>query len=1017
MAEICKSQGTGLLTDMSSKHKTPVKNFENLTLDSGYGGMAGSCRSSVLSLSPTSLDPPTCQGGSLWTIPGDVGFSRDSGSSNNGCHKCQSEGLEGLDLCPKLPPVDYVPWSEEEMLSVMRKCQPSSLIKEGVSPPCATTALLCKLSTCLGRALLRIAREAQRLSLQCAKCTKLEVQSAAKLTLSWTLSEACVAAGVRALSLYNMSAVEPFSTGQSTLCGLQFSVGRVFRWLVDSKVAPRIHEHAAIYLAAALESLLEEVCGRLLSAQSGGTLDEKALEHVLNNDAELWGLFQPYQHLSCGKNAYGVPSLPSYLSIHTLGQPGSRALFRHAELQTLLTTSVGSVAELSSLVINAMFFLQQLGARSGSGGAFQLHFKQGPVSWEPEALHALYYYTRCQQMEWENPNTEPPRVKLCSERPYVSLPPVAEWIRVCVAHAEHRHSLTIDSNDVQQAARLLLPGVDCEPRQLRVECSLYASKRLEAQSAEQKLRWNLAFRMLSCGRTDLVQPAEALLGPEGINSLNEQGLSPLMYACAAGDEAMVQVLLEAGADIDVQVPSNLQRAPSAHPEMRHRTALAFAIAFGHISVVQLLLEAGADVDGCVTDGVMSESPLQLAAAAGHLELVSLLLEHGADPLCGSACEGGVGASIHGTTNAFSLAAAHGHRNVLRKLLSQPASRSSDILSLEDILAEGEGLPTPARPSHSGKVRRRALQEAMYQSAEHGFLDITLELHRQEAVPWTLHTWLESLGSSFSQRRWDVTQCLLGEFGELREVFSQEMVSQGLPILFEILRNSKIESAFQQLAAIFSRCYGPYPIPAVPDTSLQQQLHLDPLFLNNKEMSDVTFLVEGKPYYAHKELLAAASSRFQSLISVASSQSTSQIEVPDMTYTGFQVVMQYIYNGGVEGTHISKHQILDVLHAASFFRLKALKRHCEILCTKNIYPAEIVSVYRHAKLYKASELKVFCEGYFLKNMPALLEVSSFRHLLLGVDSTAGDESLSHDLLQTLASRMHAIYQTSSKETMV
>ncbi|XP_033849129.3 ankyrin repeat and BTB/POZ domain-containing protein 3-B-like [Acipenser ruthenus] len=1017
MAGICKSQGTGFLTDMSSKHKTPVKNFENLTLDSGYGGMAGSCRSSVLSLSPTSLDPPTCQGGSLWTIPGDVGFSQDSGSSNNGCHKCQSEGLEGLDLCPKLPPVDYVPWSEEEMMSVMRKCQPSSLIKEGVSPPCATAGLLCKLSTCLGRALLRIAREAQRLSLQCAKCTKLEVQSAAKLTLSWTLSEACVAAGVRALSLYNMSAVEPFSTGQSALCGLQFSVGRMFRWLVDSKVAPRIHEHAAIYLAAALESLLEEVCGRLLSAQSGGSLDEKALEHVLNNDAELWGLFQPYQHLSCGKNAYGVPSLPSYLSIHTLGQPGSRALFRHAELQTLLTTSVGSVAELSSLVINAMFFLQQLGAQSGSGGAFQLHFKQGPVSWEPEALHALYYYTRCQQMEWENPNTEPPRVKLCSERPYVSLPPVAEWIRVCVAHAEHRHSLTIDSNDVQQAARLLLPGVDCEPRQLRVECSLYASKRLEAQSAEQKLRWNLAFRMLSCGRTDLVQPAEALLGPEGINSLNEQGLSPLMYACAAGDEAMVQVLLEAGADIDVQVPSNLQRAPSVHPEMRHRTALAFAIAFGHISVVQLLLEAGADVDGCVTDGVMSESPLQLAAAAGHLELVSLLLEHGADPLCGSACEGGVGASIHGTTNAFSLAAAHGHRNVLRKLLSQPASHSSDILSLEDILAEGEGLPTPARPSHSGKVRRRVLQEAVYQSAEHGFLDITLELHRQEAVPWTLHTWLESLRSAFSQRRWDVTQCLLGEFGELREVFSQEMVSQGLPILFEILRNSKIESTFQQLAAIFSRCYGPYPIPAVPDTGLQQQLHLDPLFLNNKEMSDVTFLVEGKPYYAHKELLAAASSRFQSLISVASSESTSHIEVRDVTYTGFQVVMQYIYNGGVEGTHISKHQVLDVLRAASFFRLKALKRHCEILCTKNIYAAEIVSVYRHAKLYKASELKVFCEGYFLKNMPALLEVSSFRHLLLGVDGTAGDESLSHDLLQTLASRMHAIYQPSSKETMV
>ncbi|XP_046890826.1 LOW QUALITY PROTEIN: ankyrin repeat and BTB/POZ domain-containing protein BTBD11-B-like [Hypomesus transpacificus] len=1017
---------------MARSSKSVARTLEDLTLDSGYGGAADSFRSSTASLCCFEAHAPNAYGGNFWHLTDSMHSRHNSLDTVNTVLVEDSEALECSGQCAKLPELEDVPWTLEEVQSALIRDEE---LRQGLVSP----EVLAHLSVLVSRALVRVAKEAQRLSLRYAKCTKYEIQSAIKIVLSWTVSMNCITAALSALSLYNMSTEDKFSRGKSARCGLIFNVGRFFRWMVESRVAVRIHEHAAIYLTACTESLFREVYARALRSapveKDNGIpkFTVEALEHAVNNDAELWGTLLQYQHLICGKNESGVLSLPESLTLHRDQRPGNSSeghAYSQSELrsveQCLLTTRVGSISELSDLVSRAMHHLQPLQVKVHSNSTPH-HQGSCGVHWDPEALYTLCYFMHCPHMEWENPNVEPSKVTLQTERPFLVLPPLMEWIRVASAHAEHRRSFAVDSDDVRQAARLLLPGVDCEPRQLRTDDCFCSSRKLDAASTEARFLQDLGFRMLSCGRTDLVKQAVNLLGSQGINSMSEQGMTPLMYACVRGDEAMVQMLLDAGADINSEVPNSGHRHPSVFPETRQGTAITFAVLQGHIPVVQLLLDARASVEGSLQDGMdnYTETPLQLASAAGNFELVSLLLERGADPLLGTTHRNGISTALQGDMNSYSLAAAHGHRNVFRKLVSQVEAvrrgGKGEVLSLEEMLAEGSELversPSQLELLRSGKTRLKALREAMYHSTEHGHVDITLDL-RSLGVPWTLHTWLESLRSCFLQQRRPLIQGLLKEFSCIQEdEYTEEIITHGLPLMFQILRASKNEVISQQLSVIFTQCYGPYPIPKLGDIKRKQSARLDPHFLNNKEMSDVTFLVEGKPFYAHKVLLFTASNRFKSLLANRPAAENTCIEISHVKYNIFQLVMQYLYCGGTDALHIRNTEVMELLSAAKFFQLEALQRHCEIICTKNINTDTCVEIYHHTKFLDVPELAAYMEGYFLKNMVLLIELEPFKQLLYDTPPESPGASVLLDLEKTLALRIQSIHLSSSRGSVV
>ena len=60
----------------------------------------------------------------------------------------------------------------------------------------------------------------------------------------------------------------------------------------------------------------------------------------------------------------------------------------------------------------------------------------------------------------------------------------------------------------------------------------------------------------------------------------------------------------------------------------------------------------------------------------------------------------------------------------------------------------------------------------------------------------------------------------------------------------------------------------------------------PMF-NNKELSDVRFLVEGQTVYGHKFVLAKASPVFKSMFYGELKEKSEVIEIKDLTLAGFK----------------------------------------------------------------------------------------------------------------------------------
>jgi ankyrin repeat/BTB/POZ domain-containing protein 2 len=212
-----------------------------------------------------------------------------------------------------------------------------------------------------------VAREAQRLSRPVGKCGKSEVSAALRIILTPSLAIPAVKACLRAAAMYAISGDVTRQT-KSSRAGLSLHVGKMHRWMCLVKVGRFVHEQGAIYLTAAVESVLEELmarclevggCNDTLGGLNNGNREVKVnaalLEQTVSVSSDFWGVFQPYSHLSSCRTSAGL-SIPRCFEEYVGG--GAVAAGGHGSAvptgkgggrnshQALLTTCVGSIGEL-----------------------------------------------------------------------------------------------------------------------------------------------------------------------------------------------------------------------------------------------------------------------------------------------------------------------------------------------------------------------------------------------------------------------------------------------------------------------------------------------------------------------------------------------------------------------------------------------------------------------------------------------------------------------------------------------
>jgi len=147
-------------------------------------------------------------------------------------------------------------------------------------------------------------------------------------------------------------------------------------------------------------------------------------------------------------------------------------------------------------------------------------------------------------------------------------------------------------------------------------------------------------------------------------------------------------------------------------------------------------------------------------------------------------------------------------------------------------------------------------------------------------------------------------------------------------------------------------------------------------INDSTLSDITFIVEGQPIYAHKLMLMRCS-YFQALFLGQMRESQlDTIHLEQVRYSIFLSVLEYLYTDHLV---VNLRDAMELFEAADLFGIGRLKTMCEKRMLQSITIDSAASIFHASDMHSAVALREKAKKYILSHFEDVSKSASFEEM--------------------------------------